>query len=114
MLYTRRILADKVAKATGVTKIEMRGLVPIVFEIIKAALNEGNTVSLLEFGTFYIKKVAFKVTKVRKNEWKKGKYIDVPLIKFKPSPSFRKLIRMKKGRSSDRTKYYTKKNKGDN
>ncbi len=108
MIYSKRLLARKIAKDTGLTQSEMEGLVPLIFEAIKSILDNGDSVNIPDFGTFFIKKVNYKVTRVKKNLWKKGKYIEVSFVRFKVAKSFRKLIRKKRGRSTDKSKYFFK------
>ena len=51
-------LIDKVAKETDRTKVETKGIVECVFKNITGCLAKGDTVGLIGFGTFGVRKRA--------------------------------------------------------
>ncbi|MBA7567460.1 HU family DNA-binding protein [Candidatus Atribacteria bacterium 1244-E10-H5-B2] len=51
-------LIDKVAKETGRTKVEAKGIVECVLKNITDCLAQGNAVRLIGFGTFEVRKRA--------------------------------------------------------
>lgn len=88
---TKAIVAAKVAEKTGMSRKDTMDAIEIFLESIKEALKERRKVSLVGFGTFYVKE---KNARNGRNP-RTGDKISIPpkvVATFKPGKAFRELV----------------------
>ncbi|MFC1601518.1 HU family DNA-binding protein [Candidatus Sumerlaeota bacterium] len=88
---TKAEVAGAVARRTGMSRKDSIDAVEVLLECIKGALKEGEKVSLVGFGTFYVKD---KNARQGRNP-KTGERIQIPakrMASFKPGKSFREIV----------------------
>ena len=81
-MANKKDLTNAIAEATGNTKKASREMVNIIMDVIKETLAKGETVRLVNFGTFKV--VARKARKGRNP--RTGEAIDIPaknVVRFK-------------------------------
>lgn len=80
-------LAAKASERIGIAKTKIPQIVDTIFDTIKEALKEGNSITLVGFGTF---KIVDRAERKARNP-RTGEEITIPAKKtlvFKPSKSF--------------------------
>ena len=85
---TKAVIVNKVAQATGMSRKDSIEAVEIFLNAIKEALRRGEKVSLVGFGTFYVKE---KNARNGRNP-RIGEKIKIPpkaIATFKPGKAFR-------------------------
>ncbi|HOE96860.1 MAG TPA: HU family DNA-binding protein [Candidatus Sumerlaeota bacterium] len=85
---TKAVIINKVAQATGMSRKDSIAAVEIFLSSIKDALKDGRKVSLVGFGTFYVKE---KNARNGRNP-RTGQKIKIPsksIATFKPGKAFR-------------------------
>ena len=95
---TKSVVAAKVAQQTGLNRKDTMEAFEVFIECIKGALKEEEKVSLVGFGTFYVK---VKNARNGRNP-RTGERIQIPrkvVATFKPGKSFRELVN--RGLSTD-------------
>ena len=88
---TKAVVAGKVASKTGMSHKDTMDAVEIFLESIKEALKQEKKVSLVGFGTFYVKR---KNARNGRNP-RTGEKIFIPeklVATFKPGKAFRELV----------------------
>lgn len=88
---TKAVVAAKVADKTGMSRKDTMDAIEIFLESIKEALKEGRKVSLVGFGTFYMKD---KKARNGRNP-RTGERIQIPpkrVATFKPGKAFREMV----------------------
>ncbi len=88
---TKAVVAAKVADKTGMSRKDTMDAIEIFLESIKEALKEGRKVSLVGFGTFYMKD---KKARNGRNP-RTGERIHIPpkrVATFKPGKAFREIV----------------------
>ena len=88
---TKAEIINKVSQTTGMSRKDSIVALEIFLESVKEALREGEKVSLVGFGTFYIK---HKNARNGRNP-RTGKKIKIPpkqIATFKPGKAFRQLV----------------------
>lgn len=88
---TKAQVADKLSERTGLSQKEAAEAVDTFLDTVKAALKEGEKVSLVGFGAFTIKE---RDARVGRNP-RSGEEIHIPakrVINFKPGRAFRELV----------------------
>ncbi|MBI3736954.1 HU family DNA-binding protein [Candidatus Sumerlaeota bacterium] len=88
---TKAVVAAKVADATGMNRKDTIDAIEIFLEAIKAALKDQRKVSLVGFGTFYVKE---KNARNGRNP-RTGDKIYIPpklVATFKPGKAFREMV----------------------
>jgi len=88
---TKATVANKVAAATGLSRKETVEAIEVFLNCIKKALKNGEKVSLVGFGTFYVKD---KNGRNGRNP-RTGERIRIPdkqVATFKPGKAFRELV----------------------
>ena len=92
MTVTKRALVLAVAKATGITQVDVKQVVHRTLDCIIESLKAGNTIELRKFGVFKIKQRASR----RGRNPKTGQEVPVPpkrVVVFKPGLLMRLHIR---------------------
>ena len=87
---TKAEVANKVSLATGLSRKETMDATEVFLRCVKTALKNGEKVSLVGFGTFYVKE---KNSRNGRNP-RTGERIQIPSKKvatFKPGKAFREL-----------------------
>lgn len=88
---TKAVVAAKVAQKTGMSRKDTMDAIEIFLESVKDALKQGKKVSLVGFGTFYMKE---KKARNGRNP-RTGERISIPaklVATFKPGKAFRELV----------------------
>lgn len=88
---TKAVVAQEVADKTGMSRNEAVAAVEVFLDSVKDALKQGRKVSLVGFGTFYIKE---KKSRNGRNP-RTGEKIHIPSKRvptFKPGKSFREKV----------------------
>ena len=88
---TKAEVANLVATRTGMSRKESIEAVELFLECVKDALKEGEKVSLVGFGTFYVKP---KNARQGRNP-RTGEQISIPpknIASFKPGKNFREYV----------------------
>ncbi|MBN1517730.1 HU family DNA-binding protein [Candidatus Sumerlaeota bacterium] len=88
---TKAEVANLVARKTGMSRKDSMDAVEEVLECVKSALKDGEKVSLVGFGTFYLKQ---KNARKGRNP-RTGEPIDIPpkcIATFKPGKNFREMV----------------------
>jgi DNA-binding protein HU-beta len=88
---TKAIIIDKVSELTGMSRKDAIAAVEIFLDAIKDGLKSGEKVSLVGFGTFYVK---HKRPRNGRNP-RTGEQIQIPpkqIATFKPGKAFRMLV----------------------
>lgn len=88
---TKAEVANKVSAATGLSRKETMDAIEVLLRCIKDALKQGAKVSLVGFGTFYVKE---KNSRNGRNP-RTGERIQIPSKKvatFKPGKAFREMV----------------------
>ena len=88
---TKAEVANLVSQKTGMSRKDSIDAVELFLECVKNALKEGEKVSLVGFGTFYVKE---KNARKGRNP-RTGEQIDIPpkrIATFKPGKGFRELV----------------------
>ena len=88
---TKAVIINKVAQATGMSRKDSILALEIFLSSIKEALKKGDKISLVGFGTFYVKE---KRSRNGRNP-RTGDRIKIPpkkIATFKPGKSFRLLV----------------------
>lgn len=97
---TKAVVAAKVAEKTGMNRKDTMDAIEIFLESIKEALKEGRKVSLVGFGTFYMKD---KKARNGRNP-RTGERIHIPpkrVATFKPGKAFREMVDATRPSSSE-------------
>ncbi|MEG2614791.1 MAG: HU family DNA-binding protein [Alistipes sp.] len=84
---TKADIVSKIAKSTGVEKVQVQTIVEAFMEGVKESLSENNNVYLRGFGSFIVKKRAMKVAR----NISKNTTITIPahnIPAFKPAKCF--------------------------
>ena len=93
---TKAEIVNMVARQTGMSRKDTIVAVEIFLSSIKEALKEGEKISLVGFGTFYVK---HKNARNGRNP-RTGRRIQIPpksIATFKPGKAFRNLINGEEG-----------------
>jgi len=88
---TKAEVATKLSERTGLSQKEATQALEVFLETIKGGLNNGQKVSLVGFGTFYLKQ---RDSRVGRNP-RTGVVINIPtkrVVAFKPGKAFREMI----------------------
>jgi DNA-binding protein HU-beta len=88
---TKAEVANKVAEKTGLSRKETVEAMEVFLDCIKASLKDESKVSLVGFGTFYVKR---KNARNGRNP-RTGERIRIPeklVATFKPGKSFREMV----------------------
>lgn len=88
---TKAVVAQKVAHRTGMSRKDTMDAIEIFLESIKDALKQGKKISLVGFGTFYMKE---KQPRKGRNP-RTGDRISIPskrVATFKPGKAFREMV----------------------
>lgn len=88
---TKQEVANLLREKTGLSQKQAVEAVEVFLEAIKQALKSGDKVSLVDFGTFYLK--SRRARKARKPGT--GEQFEVPpksVVAFKPGKKFRDLV----------------------
>ncbi len=88
---TKAEVANRVSVATGLSRKETMDAIEVFLRCVKDALKDGGKVSLVGFGTFYVKE---KNSRTGRNP-RTGERIQIPRKKvatFKPGKAFRELV----------------------
>ena len=88
---TKAVVADKVAERTGMSRKDTVDAIEIFLEAVKESLKEKKKVSLVGFGTFYVKEKNAR----RGRNPRTGEQISIPpksVAAFKPGKAFREMI----------------------
>lgn len=88
---TKAEIANALANKTGMSRKDSINAVETFLECIKDALKEGEKVSLVGFGTFYVK---HKDARMGRNP-RTGEQIQIPaknIASFKPGKGFREMV----------------------
>ena len=88
---TKAEIANTVSRKTGMSRKDSIEAVETFLQCVKGALKEGEKVSLVGFGTFYVK---HKDARQGRNP-RTGQQISIPpknIASFKPGKSFRELV----------------------
>jgi len=88
---TKADIVNKIAEATGLTKVETEAVVNGFISIIRDALTQGEGIEIRGFGTFKIRE---KKSRIARNP-RTGEKIQIPnrfVPYFKPSKDFKMLV----------------------
>ncbi|MCX7015991.1 MAG: HU family DNA-binding protein [Candidatus Sumerlaeota bacterium] len=88
---TKADVANKITERTGLSRKEAMDAMEVFLRCIKNALKEGEKVSLVGFGTFYVKQ---KNSRNGRNP-RTGEKIQIPskqVATFKPGKAFREVV----------------------
>lgn len=88
---TKAVVAQKVAQRTGMSRKDTMDAIEIFLESVKDALKQERKVSLVGFGTFYMKE---KEARNGRNP-RTGERIHIPrkmVATFKPGKAFREMV----------------------
>ena len=88
---TKAIVSSKVAQSTGMSRKDTMDAIEIFLECVKESLKQGEKVSLVGFGTFYLKQ---KNARNGRNP-RTGDKIFIPaksVATFKPGKAFREMV----------------------
>ena len=88
---TKAVVAAKVSDATGMSRKDTMDAIEIFLEAVKDALKSDRKVSLVGFGTFYVKE---KNARNGRNP-RTGDKISIPpklVAAFKPGKAFREMV----------------------
>ncbi|GEM_PF-44833 len=99
---TKAVVAQKVAEKTGLNRKDTMVALEILLEAIKSALKEGQKVSLVGFGTFYVKQ---KGARNGRNP-RTAQRIFIPaktVAMFKPGKAFREMVNRAQPKASPAT-----------
>jgi len=88
---TKADIVNKIAEATGLTKVETEAVVNGFISIIRDAMTNGDGIEIRGFGTFKIKE---KKSRIARNP-RTGEQIQIPprfVPFFKPSKEFKEIV----------------------
>jgi DNA-binding protein HU-beta len=91
VVMTKAEIVNKVAQATGLSRKDAIVALEIFLSAIKDGLKDGDKISLVGFGTFYVKN---KKARNGRNP-RTGERIQIPpkmIATFKPGKAFRQLV----------------------